>query len=148
MEAVVCSLRRVSRLLLLLPLLVVAACSPTPDALSTADQEDLLRGLCEAIAAIDGVAGDAADAAIGTAEAAFFTRAHAPLHTLAGRLTDDGTVSTAAELLVAKQRVESSFDQGLPISILHDNLATLLDAADAGLEAVGLRHLDCSGSSQ
>ncbi|MDX1510297.1 MAG: hypothetical protein R3249_03035 [Nitriliruptorales bacterium] len=121
------------RPLSLLPLLIAVACSASPATLSAADLEDLVTGLCAAVERSDAT----------ESEAAFFGRAHAPLHTLADTLRERELTVAAADLLVAKQRVEASYTQGLPPPLLHDNLRALVVVTDDGLEALRLRPLDC-----
>lgn len=121
------------RLLSLLPLLVAVACSAPRATLAAADLEDLVTGLCDAIHQTDAVA----------SESAFFGRAHAPLHVLADTLRDKDLTMEAADLLVAKQRVEASYTQALPPALLRDNLRALVEATGGGLDALRLPTLDC-----
>jgi hypothetical protein len=114
-------------------MIVLPACSGGDDdatALPSAEEQLTMatRGLCEAMDL-------AADGDVPGAERAFQDRVHAYLHDLADRVATFDRPA-AAELLVAKQRVEEALRRPEPgpdevASLLEELQRELSDAADA-----------------
>lgn len=86
--------------------------------------QTMMNGLCAALAEDD----------VDASEATFFDRAHQGLHAVATMLTRADHAAIAGDLLRSKQRVEASYEQGLPVDVLHANLRALQDATRRGLE--------------
>lgn len=127
-------------------LLALAACAPgaeeTIDALEEAESLPLqiaYQGLCESRAAAE--AGDVLGAS-----AAFQSRAHAELHSLADRVSATDR-EAAARLLEAKQRLEAAFAD--PEAASPPAVAGLISALELEVgnsaETLGLQRPTCEG---
>ena len=98
---------------------------------SDTDYQAAVAALCEA-----------RDAQPGEARALFFDRAHGPLHVLADDVAEEDR-ATAADLLEAKQQVESTLDSDQSAD-LGEELGRLVDATVAALTVIDVEVQACA----
>ena len=116
------------------PSVPTATPSPAVEPSSTGEDDPraiaLVLGLCS-------VEADLAADDVESAEATFEDEVHDPLHEI-GDEVEEVDRGTAADLLEAKQRVESGFAEPAPAAELTAEVEVLLEATWAALEALGL----------
>jgi hypothetical protein len=99
------------------------------------DPQAAVEGLCEAETLASG-------GLVGEARRVFQNQSHAYLHELAAQLQDRDR-SLAAELLQAKQRVESSLQGGANPELVASLIGGLRAVVESSVAAVGLKNVGC-----
>lgn len=110
-------------------LLIVTACGSSSATDDAPTYVDVVAALCSARDA-------AAAADLEAAEASFYGDAHEPLHELAAA-TAEVDRSAAADLLRAKEAVESALAGSVPAPVTTERLDALVEATRAATVALG-----------
>lgn len=127
--------------IVLAAVLVLSGCAPsspaTPPDARNDRWLDAVLGLCDSVSRASGndVQG---------AEGAFVDRSHGPLHEIAAEVQGVDR-PLAADLLVAKNRVEEDFRSGADSGALLTDFRALLDATANALTALELEVPPCEG---
>ncbi len=106
-------------------LLAAASCSSSADEPTEDDLSSVALGLCDAMSSGDFI----------FADSIFADRVHQGTHDLVAELEDDHR-AIAAEILVAKNKVESAITDEVRFPELKQDLRALYDAVGDGLRAI------------